>query len=350
MNGARSAETSQAPERVRYLDAIRGAASLMVVLGHSHGYSGLAPLTDWVPLDLGRAGIIAFFIVSGYVVGLSLSHQSPRTFWIRRVFRLFPSYWVCLVLFALINWPVWNGRYDLDFVTIVLNLLMIQGFIGAASILWPTWTLGSELVFYAQQSVLKRWFTPAFSVHLGWVWLALFALLAFVTRFTDKDFSAIAPLVLFTASVGLAIYLKDSRGSRVWVPFTIGFVVVVPVLGWVLHGDSSAYVSPWTAQIFDFSYLAGGALFLCFYLLREKVMPRVLLWLGDVSYALYLIHAVVLLALSRIGVSGWSLVIYTTALSLALAYVIHRYLEVPLINVGRGLTKRSTTVAAKSSV
>jgi peptidoglycan/LPS O-acetylase OafA/YrhL len=76
----------------------------------------------------------------------------------------------------------------------------------------------------------------------------------------------------------------------------------------------------------------------------------VLLWLGDVSYALYLIHAVVLLALSRIGVSGWSLVIYTTALSLALAYVIHRYLEVPLINVGRGLTKRSTTVAAKSSV
>jgi peptidoglycan/LPS O-acetylase OafA/YrhL len=337
------------PKRVRYLDAIRGAASFLVVVGHAHGYSGLTPLSDFLPIDLGRAGIIAFFIVSGYVVGLSLAHQTPKTFWIRRVFRLFPSYWLCLILFIAINWPIWNGRYEFDAVTIALNILMIQGFVGGISILWPTWTLGSELVFYAQQSVLKKWFSPSLSVHLGWAWLALFGVMAFLTRFTTHDYSAIAPLVLFTASVGLAVYLKDSVDSKVWIPFVIGFVVVVPALGWVLHGSFEANPSPWTVEIFDWSYLAGGALFMAFYLLREKTMPRLLLWLGDVSYALYLIHAVVMLALARLGVTGWALVVLTAALSLAFSYVIHRWLEQPLITVGRSLTKRKVTAATIST-
>jgi peptidoglycan/LPS O-acetylase OafA/YrhL len=67
--------------------------------------------------------------------------------------------------------------------------------------------------------------------------------------------------------------------------------------------------------------------------------------LGDVSYALYLIHAVVLLGLTRIDVSGENLVVLTTVISLALAYLIHQLVEKPLIKAGRRLSERK----AKSS-
>jgi peptidoglycan/LPS O-acetylase OafA/YrhL len=327
--------------RITFLDAIRGAASLMVVIGHSLEAGGYENHGGQLHVNLGRIGIVAFFLVSGYVVAFSLARQSFTTFWVRRFFRLFPVYWACVGLYMVVNIPIWDGKYTLDPVTILLNILMIQGFIGAASFLWPTWTLGNELVYYGQQSLAKKVIPSFLSVHLGWVWLALFAVMAFVTRLTSHDFSAIAPLVIFTASVGMAVYLKDTQGSKSWIPLTLGFVFLVPLLGLVLQGEPSLSASTlWTATNFNLSYLLGGVLFLIFYLLRNQSMPRVLLWLGDISYELYLVHAIVLLALERGGVTGPALLIITVPISLALGYLVRRFIGVPTQRIGVKISKR----------
>jgi peptidoglycan/LPS O-acetylase OafA/YrhL len=327
--------------RIEFLDGIRGFASFMVVIGHSIEAAHFENNGGQLVVNLGRIGIIAFFIVSGYVVAYSLARQSVKVFWTRRFFRLFPAYWVCVLIYMAVNVPIWDERYTVSGLTLIFNALMIQGFIGVASFLWPTWTLGNELVYYAQQSATKRWIKPDWSVHFGWLWLGLFAALAFATRFTEYDFSAIAPLVIFTASLGMAVYLKDTKGSRAWIPYTIAFVVVVPVLGWVLHGDPTAFPgSVWTASNFDISYLLGGAVFFAFYLLRRQQMPRVLLWLGKISYELYLAHAIILLALARLGVTGWWIVVLGIPLSLAAGWLVYKAVGEPTQEYGRRVTRR----------
>jgi peptidoglycan/LPS O-acetylase OafA/YrhL len=326
--------------RITFLDAIRGAASLMVVIGHSLEAGDFTNDGGQLVVNLGRIGIIAFFLVSGYVVAFSLARQSFTTFWIRRFFRLFPVYWVCVLLYVVTNVPSWDGRYTLDAVSIILNILMIQGFVGAASFLWPTWTLGNELVYYGQQSIAKRFLSSALSVHIGWIWLALFAAMSLLTRFTSHSFSAIAPLVLFTASVGMAVYMKDAQGSKAWIPLSLGFVLIVPAFGYVLQGDPARSAAKvWTAENFNISYLLGGIVFLAFYLLRNRTMPRVLLWLGDISYELYLVHAIVILALHRLDVTGIQVLVITVPTSLVLAYLTRRFIGLPTQRLGVRITK-----------
>lgn len=326
--------------RITFLDAIRGAASLMVVIGHSLEAGNFANDGGQLVVNLGRIGIIAFFLVSGYVVAFSLARQSFATFWIRRFFRLFPVYWACVFLYVLINVPLTDARYTLDAVSIVLNALMIQGFIGVASFLWPTWTLGNELVYYGQQSIAKKFLRPRFSVHIGWLWLGLFAAMAVLTRYTSHDFTAIAPLVIFTASVGMAVYMKDAHGSRSWIPLTVGFVIVVPLFGYLLQGDpATSAAKVWTAENFNLSYLLGGVLFVGFYVLRNRTMPRILLWLGDISYELYLVHAIVLLALQKLQIDGILVLVITVPTSLALAYLTRRFIGLPTQKMGVRVTK-----------
>ncbi|WP_196248488.1 acyltransferase family protein [Rhodococcoides fascians] len=326
--------------RVQFLDGVRGLASFLVLIGHS-----MEAADPWwgqwqTTLNLGRVGIVAFFLVSGYVVALSLNHQSLTVFWIRRFFRLYPIFWITLAIYLVVDWPASSERYSFSFVTIVLNILMIQGFVSVASMLWPTWTLGSELAFYGQQSILKA-YASRFFAHVGWFWLFIFALMCFSTRLTDLDLTAISPLMMFTASVGITFYERDRGNSRnVW-PYILACVTVVPVLGWVLQGDAAAFPSSnWSALGFNVSYIAGLVVFLIFYSLRDKGMPKVLTWLGSISYVLYLVHAIVIRVLERLDIEGAVIVWITVPVSLVASAVMHRWIEQPFINFGRSISKR----------
>ncbi len=331
--------TSEA-SRVEFLDGVRGLASFLVLIGHS-----MEAADPWwgqwqSTLNLGRAGIVAFFLVSGYVVALSLGFQSLRVFWIRRFFRLYPIFWITLALYIIIDWPASSERYSFSFVTVVLNILMIQGFVSVASMLWPTWTLGSELAFYGQQSILKS-FASRFFCHVGWFWLFVFGLMCISTRFSDLDLTAVSPLMMFTASVGIAFYQRDQGKPSNLLLYLLACVIVVPILGWVLQGDSAAFPSSnWSALGFNVSYLAGLAIFVAFYCLQDRSMPRILTWLGSISYVLYLVHAIVIRVLERLDVEGAVIVWITVPVSLGAAVVMHRWIELPFISVGRSLSKK----------
>src|SRR5579859_8186462 len=80
--------------RVAWLDALRGIAALGVVFDHL----AVSLLRDfridvyqW--LDTGSYGVFVFFLISGYIVPASLERKSSvRTFWVSRIFRLYPLY------------------------------------------------------------------------------------------------------------------------------------------------------------------------------------------------------------------------------------------------------------------
>jgi hypothetical protein len=78
--------------RLAWLDALRGWAALVVALHHASYYyvPGLrSKMVDW--FDPGRYGVLLFFLVSGYIVPVSLErHGDVRRFWIGRFFRIYP--------------------------------------------------------------------------------------------------------------------------------------------------------------------------------------------------------------------------------------------------------------------
>src|SRR4051812_39368993 len=86
---------AQTPTTKRYeeLDALRGIASLMVVFFH---YTMGRPQAD-VGFVLGTTGVDLFFIISGFVIFMSLNKITRSTdFIINRVSRLYPTYWTAV--------------------------------------------------------------------------------------------------------------------------------------------------------------------------------------------------------------------------------------------------------------
>src|SRR5436305_3617009 len=92
--------SSSAPPRLAFLDALRGVAALAVVAAHIQAHLA-DPVGDIAParyFSAGQFGVTLFFLVSGFVIPMTLERGSPRSFWIKRVCRLYPLYWASLAL------------------------------------------------------------------------------------------------------------------------------------------------------------------------------------------------------------------------------------------------------------
>lgn len=328
--------------RLDFLDAVRGFASLLVVVHHTLE-SLSSDYTKWSHnhVDLGRVGITAFFLVSGYVVGLTLSKQTPRTFVVRRFWRLYPIYWLSTLVWVAVWYATGHSvNWDLGVLTVGANVLMVQGFVGLYSILGPAWTLGVEIAFYGQSVLAKiarvfRWYAWA-----GMLWLAIFAVLALSNLFRHTTYSAVIPLMMFTASLGLSVYRWDQHRERAVFVLAGSAIVLVPLLG-VALGETAGRPGVWPPIGFDASYLVGLALFALLYILRTKAAARWILWLGAISYSLYLIHVSVIQLVGTTPlwkVGGVTAVIAVMIVSIAAASLLHKFVEKPSTEVGRRLT------------
>jgi peptidoglycan/LPS O-acetylase OafA/YrhL len=326
--------------RIEFIDAIRGIASLIVVLEHG--------LQAWLPgyfawsnawVSFGRIGIVAFFMVSGYVVGVTLSRQTVRVFAIRRFWRLYPIYWIATIFYVAVSLMTGEFNAEITLFVVLINLTMLQGFIGTYSVLGVAWTLGNEIVFYVQSMVAKRFGMLAVSVWIGIGWLLVFGAAAAANLVLNTSVTALAPLMLFSASFGFAIFLRDTAAGKQWIIYTVCALVVVPAFGWALNAHSEH-----GSTSFNLSYVGGVALFAAFYAVRNNAMPAWALKLGAMSYALYLVHTTVILAFEQIHMPAIPLVVIATCISIALAWLAHLYIEKPFVELGRRLSKPSEKV------
>ena len=134
-------------DRLQELDALRGIAALLVVLFH---YSMGRP-AKFLGFELGISGVDLFFIISGFVIYMSINKRGNlKGFLIRRFFRLYPVYWLVVsftTVLALFNFaqielePITFTRY-------VSNLTMFQSYLGETDIDGPYWTMIVEVLFY----------------------------------------------------------------------------------------------------------------------------------------------------------------------------------------------------------
>src|SRR5919107_710547 len=147
-------------DRLGMLDVLRFVAAFAVLGFHflardSPAWGGSAPdqvagVGQWAAY--GRLGVPLFFVISGFVILMSSWGKDVPTFAASRVARLYPAYWVSVVLSVAISFVLWPA-YATFFGKVapsdaVLNLTMAQQAFGADSVSGVYWTLWYEARFY----------------------------------------------------------------------------------------------------------------------------------------------------------------------------------------------------------
>lgn len=327
-------------KKVLFLEWVRGLAAVMVAIAHL--LAGTIPAFEHFTrnyLDLGRVGVVAFFLVSGYVISMSLRSDEVRAFLIKRMFRLYPIYIVSFTLFLMLKfWDAdWsNPRWLFE---VFANYAMLQELIGFAALLGPAWTLSIEWVFYAQQCLAKRFGHLDRAWLLGYGWLALFVASNVAERVLGRDLPGSLFMLLAVTAVGHALYLAQ-RG------------IVSKSAFWTLAGTTTALVpavsfigldkgGQWPPHLYATSFLAGFAFFAAAFMLRHRQGWKVLPWLGKISYSMYILPPVVTTVVVWL-VSGDPLL--TIALCAVLIPLVgwlgFNYIERPFNRMGRAVVGR----------
>ncbi len=333
--------------RLDFLDAVRGIAALLVILHHCfdhfvRGYS------EWAShhLSLGPVGVFAFFVVSGFVIPMSLQRSGSLTgFWGNRVFRLFPLYWFCLICVGLtfVTHAAVLEVPDSHFIhSFAANLTMLPQVFGSPNLLSVFWTLNLELVFYflctaiwlagfLRQSYLLLWMAA-----LGYVSVNLAGILVVHRPISGDDMALIV-----TAFAGAAVY-QYFQGELPLRKLLIGMVPMALSLMLCLWLRHVRYPKAYEQNLGTIrsemvSIVCGWALFVGFYLLRKRRIPKVVIWLGKISYSTYLTHAVLLMFFPR-TMNFWLGTGLLTTSTLLFSSLTFRYIETPCIKFHKRLS------------
>jgi peptidoglycan/LPS O-acetylase OafA/YrhL len=313
--------------RLVWLDGLRGVASVSVAIFH-YGmqfdvmYPPARPDMGW-DLLFTAYGVHVFFAVSGFVIAHSLRRAPTATaFVVGRFTRLWPAFGVCVVLTALGLWAA-GSPVAPSVPQLAVNLTMLAGFLGVPYVDGVYWTLTLELLFYAwmlglhRAGALRR---PELAVV---VWTGLHALHMNVLLPMGLGSDVVRELCFeeglfyFLTGVLLERWTEGVTPRRV-----LALVWVLALSGWV-QGAHELVVNAVTAGILALG-VAGRA---------EFLRARVLVWLGAVSYPLYLLHQelgyLVIAAGRDLGLPSWPVVAVTLAAALALSDVVSRLVERP---------------------
>ncbi|MET7971372.1 acyltransferase [Micromonospora sp. NPDC005305] len=126
--------------RIRVLDGLRLVAALMVVSYHYFGFASMPSAYGWLGVEL-------FFLISGFVICMSSMGHTVGQFATSRIVRLFPAYWVGVLLTSAVL-LIWRVRPAPSAGEIAVNLTMLQSGVGVRSVDGVYWTLWAELRFY----------------------------------------------------------------------------------------------------------------------------------------------------------------------------------------------------------
>jgi len=320
--------------RLKGLDALRGVAVGAVLLHHyTANYARVTglPFDPSLTLPDGHYGVELFFVISGFVIFMTLERcRDAREFVASRVARLVPAFLVCLAISCLAQWwlPV-DGMRPLSLARVLASLTMMPQLFSEQPVDGVYWTLAHEISFYCLAGIGFFLAGPKRAEFLcfGWLCLAFFCrtgTVAMPVQAWILTGAAYAPH--FT--LGILIYLWHAGRARASTLILLGLALALCITGpaWTLRPIAGA------AYIL---VVAGAAALVALGGREGSYLGRIapLVFIGDISYPLYLVHQnlgyIAIRHLTDWGSGADLAVLVAAGLSISLAYAISKLIEKP---------------------
>lgn len=387
-DGASLVAGTGAEMRSRNLDVLRAAAALAVLVGHAYQLSGTCLPLDRRPFDIivnnGAAGVWFFSALSGYLISgpfvraLLAGSELPsvRSYSVRRAFRIYPAYFVALLVVFAFGLPkgthaTW-WQYPLH-LSLLHNLWPGE----EQAIMFASWTLTLEALFYVFVPLVARVVrkirtgpieASKFAVAIGLVWAASIVWTLAASQVHDPEYglwlrtlfpsmlSMFCPGILVALAVAVWLHSDRRPAPLGWImTHRLGAVgVFIPLVAVGCLGSTLTnriVIHDLSRQAYALA--AGIAVVLAMSVPEPKgALGRVLGWFGFISYGIYLWQAAVIAVIERHGVQGIvplahsgtaayaAHVVYLLALVLPCAYLSWILIEQPMIRYAKSRAMR----------
>jgi peptidoglycan/LPS O-acetylase OafA/YrhL len=365
--------STAADTRVPELDGVRGLAILFILIWHYVGIpSGIGAEPDrWIPsfhhlLIFFKSGVDLFFTLSGFlIVGILLDQRATpnyyRTFFIRRACRIFPLYYLLVIAYIIAKaagatHPLFQGSIPIaSYLTMTQNYTMAHFASYGAIWLGATWSLAIEEQFYLIFPFIVRHCANVLPWILGagiigaellrvWCYLHYGNDWAAYTWLPCRIDALCAGALLACAFRSPAAREQLNRHRRL---VTIAFVALLggaAALACVLPRNIGFHMTVWGHSLLAAAFAVSILLVL---LHRDQPATRFLRWsplryLGRISYGVYLMHAIALVAvfhwanrgIALDSISGVGLSAAALAMTIAFCALSLRWFEQPLLRLG----------------
>jgi peptidoglycan/LPS O-acetylase OafA/YrhL len=367
--------------RVTQLDSLRGIAAVLVVLHHARqafinnvddAATGLSAY-----LDVGRLGVVIFFLISGFVIVKAIPGSDPGStaqFWKHRFYRLFPAFWVSVFFATFVAYLVFSTgccafAMPVTKEIFIANMTMSPLRFHEPMLIGVYWSLELELLFYALISMIALVGLNSARAITGAALLTFMAaVMAAATTATHSGAGEIGKDQLFLALLHLSIMFAGGALRYHWDEQTVGqnhlasmplllkayFFLQLAFFSTVVVVKARHGIEPHTFRVAA-TYLLGIAAFLtCLYFCNGS---RFGMFMGDRSYGIYLLHVPVL-SLVSFGSAKFashpigylSYIVVASAITLALADALRRFIERPAIRLGHMYHRGSVRNPSPSDV
>ncbi|WP_254225172.1 acyltransferase family protein [Burkholderia multivorans] len=369
--------------KIVFANQLRGLAVLCVIVAHYLGiywfarpivaqYIGapvvegggprIFPYVFFAPtFNYGPFGVAVFFLISGFVIPFSLDKLGGVRFIAARMLRIFPTYWVAtaFTMFAVyLSTKHWGAAYYITEEQVISNMFLVHQQIGLPTIDMVNWTLCIEVLFYICALLMMPFIKRASPMSLVNFALAIMALITWwpsswdtplkfgSTQFALGAFKYQLMMVCFLFIGTLFNFRFHDRISRATLIGSVFAMFTIMLATWPKTPIADQFPSV------PLNYFYALVVFSVCFAFRNRFRPlKFIDFFADISYPLYLVHAVSGYAIIRLlmaaGFRYYQAAVVALACSVAVAYILHRVVEVPTANA---LKKRKQTPAQQAPV
>ncbi len=333
------------------LDALRALAYISVFV--SHAVLFLDPGFYSAFLVQGDLGVNFFFVLSGFLITFLIYRErhasgklSIKSFYIRRILRIWPVYFITLIIAIIATLLFVPGELYLGFFTLFLGNFAMAYYSSVSLAIAILWSVSVEEQFY----LLWPWFTEVRTKLLVWIMCVGIAL-SFVYRFINiSEYKIVAYSSLSVMSdllVGCVLAVSVSKSARfkeiisnlpkfasamIWVATCLFLYLRISVDSDLGRALGPLIFSLLSALIISDQVFGKNSIFKV-----DKIafcrINDMLAWIGKRSYGLYCYHIISIILVQRFAADFPFLFKFALAFTTACAIsaLSYRFIEKPLL-------------------